>query len=109
MVSKGGLGGVAKLANSYHILDARPNYARYSSDNRMVRSVSAGMRHIRNFVHPQVVLLDDTEQEDSLFVKTLQKKTQDLQIPVIGLPQDALQNMMWITRLDSGSLQGMLL
>ncbi|KAI9789815.1 MAG: hypothetical protein M1816_005732 [Peltula sp. TS41687] len=85
--------------------DARPNHARYSSDARLVRGVTSAWHHIQTFIHPQVVMLDSTEQEDSILVKTLQEKNQDLQIPIIGLPQDALENMMWITPLDCGSLK----
>lgn len=74
----------------------------------MARSVSVGMRHIHTFVHPQVVLTDGTEQEDPVFLKALRTKSREIQVSLIELPQDALEKMMWITRLDSGSLKGML-
>ena len=71
-------------------------------------SVSAGLGHTHSFLHPQVLLLDSSEQEDTVFVKAMREKARELSIPMIDLPQNALENMMWITRLDSGSLSGLL-
>lgn len=90
------------------ITDARPDYSRWSSDFRMEVSVAASMEHIHTFIHPQVIIIDDPSREDKFFVSALRSKAMDIGRGIIELPPDALENMMWLTRLDSGSLAGML-
>ncbi|KAK5143920.1 hypothetical protein LTR04_001727, partial [Oleoguttula sp. CCFEE 6159] len=84
--------------------DARPDYVEYSSDVRMEISASAALAHINTFVHPQVVIMDDSLQEDVFFVKGIRSGGKKVERPIIELPQDGLEKMMWMTRLDSGSL-----
>ena len=84
--------------------DARPDFSRWSSDFRMEVSVTAGMEHIQTFVHPQTIIIDDSAREDAFFVDALRSKVMDLGKGIIELPRDAAETMMWITRLDSGSL-----
>ncbi|KAL8731616.1 MAG: hypothetical protein Q9166_003304 [cf. Caloplaca sp. 2 TL-2023] len=67
-------------------------------------SVSAALGHIQTFMHPQVVITDDQSREDGFFIKAIRSKANELGKGVIELPTDASENMMWITRLDSGSL-----
>ena len=69
-------------------------------------SISASMEHIRTFVHPQVILIDNPSREDAFFVNALRSKAIDIGKSLIELPADATENLMWITRLDSGSLAG---
>lgn len=69
-------------------------------------SIEASMEHIQTFVHPQVIIIDNPSREDTFFVTTLRSKAMDIGKSIIELPSDATQNMMWITRLDSGSLAG---
>ena len=69
-------------------------------------SVEASMEHIQTFVHPQVIIIDYPSRENTFFVTTLRSKAMDIHKSIIELPSDATQNMMWITRLDSGSLAG---
>ena len=87
-------------------IDARPDYARWSSDFRMETSVTASMTHIHTFIHPQVILIDNPSREDAFFVNALRSKAMDIRKSLIELPADATENLMWITRLDSGSLAG---
>lgn len=87
-----------------HWHDARPDYSRWSSEFRMEVSVEASMEHIQTFVHPQVIIIDNPSREDTFFVTTLRSKAMDIGKSIIELPSDATENMMWITRLDSGSL-----
>jgi hypothetical protein len=72
----------------------------------METSVGAGMGHIQTFVRPQVILTDDPNREDAFFTKALRSKALEIGKSVIELPTDAATNLMWITRLDSGSLAG---
>ena len=84
--------------------DARPDFSRWSTDFRMEVSVTAGMEHIQTFVHPQMIIIDDPSREDAFFVDAVRSKVTDLGKAVIELPRDAAETMMWMTRLDSGSL-----
>ena len=84
--------------------DARPDYSRWSTDFRMEVSVTAGMEHIQTFVHPQIIIIDDPAREDAFFVDAVRSKVMDFGKAIIELPRDAAETMMWMTRLDSGSL-----
>ncbi|KAL8947550.1 MAG: hypothetical protein Q9222_006185 [Ikaeria aurantiellina] len=88
--------------------DARPDFSPWSSDFRMEVSVFAGLGHINDFMHPQVLLMDDPSREDGFFSKAIRAKALELSRPVIELPTDASENLMWITRLDSSSLMGLI-
>lgn len=70
-------------------------------------SVEASMEHIQTFLHPQVIIIDSPSREDTFFVTTQRSKAMDIGKAIIELPLDATENMMWITRLDSGSLAGL--
>lgn len=85
--------------------DARPDYSAWSTDLRMEISVGASLGHIHSFVHPQVMITDDPGKENQFFVKAIRAKAKEIGRAVIELPADAGE-IMWITRLDSGSLQG---
>ena len=69
-------------------------------------SVTAAFNHIRTFMHPQAIITDFSAREDGFFTRGLRNKAQELAIPVIELPPDAFEKLMWVTRLDSGSLRG---
>lgn len=70
-------------------------------------SVEASMEHIHTFVHPQVIIIDSPGREDTFFVTTLRSKAMDIGKSIMELPSEATENMMWMTRLDSGSLAGL--
>ncbi|KAL8998687.1 MAG: hypothetical protein Q9188_006049 [Gyalolechia gomerana] len=67
-------------------------------------SVSAALGHIQTFMHPQAVITDDASREDGFFTKAIRAKAFEIGRSVIELPKDASESLMWITRLDSGSL-----
>ncbi len=69
--------------------------------------MEASMEHIQTFIHPQAIIIDDPGREDTFFVTTIRSKAMDIGKSIIELPPDATENMMWITRLDSGSLAGL--
>ncbi|MCJ1391550.1 hypothetical protein MMC18_004414 [Xylographa bjoerkii] len=85
--------------------DARPDYGPYSTDFRMETSVTAALQHMHNFMHPQVYIMDQASNEEVFFANAIRSNGYEAQKSVIELPTDALQRMMWITRLDYGSLQ----
>ena len=70
-------------------------------------SVAASLEHIQTFIHPQVILVDHPSREDVFFSTALRIKAADMGKPVIELPTEATESMMWMTRLDSQSLAGM--
>ena len=69
--------------------------------------MEASMEHIQTFIHPQVIIIDNPGREDTFFVTTIRSKAMDIGTSIIELPSNAPENMMWITRLDSGSLAGL--
>lgn len=85
--------------------DARPDWSEYSSDDRAELSVMAAMSHINSFLHPQAAIVDDAASEDGFFVRGIHAKTEALRMPLIQIPRDRLDSMMWLTRLDAGSLR----
>jgi hypothetical protein len=85
--------------------DARPDYMEYSTDARAESSVMAALMHIQTFIHPQVVIMDDSLSEDVFFTKAVRTKTKALNIPLIEIPKDRWESLIWMTRLDAGSLK----
>jgi hypothetical protein len=85
--------------------DARPDYTEYSSDARAQSAVTGAMSHINSFLHPQVTIMDDSLSEEAFFVRGMRKKTEVYGMPLIEVPKNKLDNFMWITRLDAGSLK----
>lgn len=85
--------------------DARPDSAESSSDLRLEVSSAAGLGHVNTWMHPQALIMDDSLKEDVPFVKGIRAKAQDLGLPIIEVPADRSETLMWMTRLDSGSLR----
>ncbi|KAL1597747.1 hypothetical protein SLS60_008234 [Paraconiothyrium brasiliense] len=85
--------------------DARPDWTEYSSDDRAEQSVMAAMTHINSFLHPQAAIIHDAMSEDGFLVRGIRAKTEALHMPLIEIPRDRLDSMMWMTRLDAGSLR----
>ena len=69
-------------------------------------SVASALGHIRTFMHPQVHIIDGSGKEESVFIKGIRSHGYNSGKPVIELPPDAAKNLMWMTRLDTGSLSG---
>jgi len=88
------------------LLDGRPDFSVHSSDYRMEVSASAGLSHINTFVHPQAILVDGSSAEDQFFLRAFRDRTGWLGVTLIELPENAEQNLMWLTELDSSSLNG---
>ncbi|KAM3424419.1 hypothetical protein BST61_g6424 [Cercospora zeina] len=84
--------------------DARGDYAEYSSDARVESAVRGAMKHFQEFMHPQVVIMDDGEQEEAYFTKAMHTKSKALEIPVIEIPRGKYEDFLWLTRLSAASL-----
>ncbi|KAI9694156.1 MAG: hypothetical protein M1822_003427 [Bathelium mastoideum] len=84
--------------------DARPDYSKWSSDTRMSASVSAALNHINSYMHPQVIFIDASDDEDGYFSKAVTTKGNSLEISIIPIPDGKLEDFLWAARLDSGSL-----
>ena len=84
--------------------DARPDYSEYSTDVRAEVSVAGAMNHVHNFMHPQVVIMDDSMVEDVFFIKGMRGKMSELDVPIIEVPRGKYEDFLWMTGLDSVSL-----
>ncbi|KAG9248134.1 hypothetical protein BJ878DRAFT_433999 [Calycina marina] len=84
--------------------DARPDLGPVSTDFRMRVSVSAGFGHVHKFIHPQATIIDSSGEEDDFFILGLKHRAGILGSTIIELPGNAEQNMLWLTMLDSASL-----
>lgn len=84
--------------------DARPNNGQWSTDLRMESSVFLALGPIHSFIHPQVYIMDDPNEEEAYVVKGLKAAGYQTGKAVIELPTNAAQNLLWLTRLDIGSL-----
>lgn len=71
-------------------------------------SASAAFNHINTFVHPQATFIDASGEEEAWFLKGIRDRGVAAGRTLIDLPEDAEQNLMWITLLDSASLSCML-
>lgn len=93
-----------KDACAVYFHDARSDYSEYSSDARAQYAVIGAMTHVETFMHPQVIITDDSAVEDVFFVRGIRKAAKDLERPLIEIPRDKYDDFMWMTRLDSSSL-----
>lgn len=84
--------------------DARPDYSEYSSDSRAETAIVGAIRHTNNLMHPQVIITDDSVDEDAFFVKAIRAQGKELDRPVIEIPSGKYEDFLWITYLDSSSL-----
>lgn len=84
--------------------DARPDYASYSSDQRMETSVRAALSHILYYLKPQVVIVDDPAREDHYLEPAVKYASSQAGVSVITLPDAALERLGWLCGLDSASL-----
>jgi hypothetical protein len=99
------INGVDKANCSAFWHDARPDYSEYSSEERAEATVAAAIGHVNSFIHPVVVITDDSLNEDAFFTRGIRRKTKQLSLPIIEIPKDRTDSLMWLTRLDAHSLQ----
>ncbi|RJE23582.1 hypothetical protein PHISCL_04082 [Aspergillus sclerotialis] len=88
-----------------HWHDSRPDYARWSTDDRMERAVVAGLSYVESYIHPDAIITQGESLEDAFFLKGTQRKTRDNGVPYIVLPSSST-NLIWLSTLDSTALRG---
>jgi hypothetical protein len=84
--------------------DARADYAKYSSDFRAEAYTASALDHINGYMHPQVVITDDSLAEDAFFIRQLRLKAAAFGWPILELPAGESDRLKWITRLEAQSL-----
>jgi hypothetical protein len=87
--------------------DARPASAERLPLERRKVAVKSAFRHINEFMHPQAVLVDFSNEE-KWFLEIAKEKTGQMDTTLVELGRNAVDDLKWITRLDSGSLHGSL-
>ena len=68
--------------------------------------MTEGLDYINGYMHPQAIITDDSTVEEAFFIRGIRKKANEIGKSIIELPSNAAQTLMWITRLDTGSLKG---
>lgn len=58
------------------------------------------------YMHPQAVIIDGSNTEETFLHLAMRTKTHSLNIPLIELPKSAPNHLAWMTKLDSASLAG---
>ena len=72
---------------------------------RAESAVTGALNHMYRFLHPQAAIIYDPTSEDGFFVKGMRSKTGKMGLSLIEVPKDRIEELMWITRLDAGSLK----
>jgi len=75
----------------------------------METSVFEALGMVNRIMNLRVIIVDNLEEEVGFFARSIRTKVHGSRIPVIELPRGAAENLMWMTRLDYGSLSGMLM
>lgn len=98
------INGVDKAQCTIFWHDARPDHAAYSTESRAEASVSTALKHFKTFMHPQAIVTDALATEDGFFVRALNLKTMEYDIPLIELPANNAERLQWVTRLEASAL-----
>ncbi|OJD12777.1 hypothetical protein AJ78_06675 [Emergomyces pasteurianus Ep9510] len=83
--------------------DARPDYARWSTDSRMESSVMTGFSHINTILRPSLVITHGDRYDETFLWKAVKDKAARAGVPHIRLPARAA-DFPWMAILDSSSL-----
>ena len=67
-------------------------------------AVYAAMGHLRNYIHPQAVIMDTPQLENIWFVEKTKVRSKEMDFTLIELPKRSDESLRWLTRLDSASL-----
>ncbi|KAH6677889.1 hypothetical protein F5X68DRAFT_270261 [Plectosphaerella plurivora] len=85
--------------------DARPDFADVATDARMIHATTRALYHIQNYMHPQAIVIDATEdREEEYFLRGARRQTDFMGVPLIELPDGSARQLSWLTRLDAASL-----
>lgn len=69
-------------------------------------SSAAALGHINNYMHPQAIIVDNSGTEEEYFLTGIRERSIERGRTLIELPDNAEQSLIWLTRLDSSSLNG---
>lgn len=83
--------------------DARAEMVGMMTEDRMKLAMRSGLRHLHEFIHPQAVFFS-VEHEEEWFMDMARKIARQLHMQILELPSNTIDELRWITRLDSGSL-----
>lgn len=85
--------------------DARAEYSSTSTDERFEKSIERAFYHINNYMHPQTIIVDSSEAEEPLLIRSLRRQVTKSRLAsaLIELPEHA-ERLTWLTKLDPASL-----
>ncbi|OTB08170.1 hypothetical protein M426DRAFT_317274 [Hypoxylon sp. CI-4A] len=85
--------------------DGRPDYAPISTDDRLENAVFRAFHHIFNYMHPQAILVDGSNDEETFFLRGARQHVNVKKNTLIELPHMAAKRLQWMTKLDSQALR----
>ncbi|KAH9887185.1 hypothetical protein F4778DRAFT_797634 [Xylariomycetidae sp. FL2044] len=85
--------------------DARPDYVQISTDERMETAVFRAFHHINNYMHPQAILVDGSNDEEHFFQRSSRQHAQITKNTLVELPSQPTKKLEWLTKLDSAALR----
>lgn len=62
--------------------------------------------YLETYIHPQAVIVDATETEETTFLEALHAYFEKSDQSIIELPHNGAQRLGWLAKLDSASLSG---
>ncbi|KAI1337395.1 hypothetical protein F5Y15DRAFT_417862 [Xylariaceae sp. FL0016] len=95
------------IDNSCQIIfhDARPDYVTISTDERLENAAFRAFHHINNYMHPQAIMVDGSNNEEGFFTQAVRQHVKATGNTLIELPQKSTKSLSWMTRLDSQALR----
>lgn len=85
--------------------DARAEKAELLTLERKKVAVRSVFRYLGTMMRPQAIIVDGA-REDEWFMEIAQEKAGQLGLTLVKLPNYALEDLKWISRLDAMSLNG---
>lgn len=67
--------------------------------------MAAGLTYVRSYLLPQVILTQGEQMEELFFWRGVQGWADESGVPHVSLPS-AARDLMWMSTLDTGALQG---
>ena len=86
--------------------DARPDHLEESTERRLAKAVAEALYHVNNYMHPQAILVDSTDEDDEYFLPVARRQVRTGKSALIELPERPGQRLAWITKLDAAALSG---
>lgn len=96
--------GVDSATCPIYLHDARCDYSEYSNDQRAEMAVAGAMKHINDYMNPRAIFTDDEALEDVFFTRAMRRKAKTYGHPLIEIPHDKYDDLLWMMKLDSEAL-----